>query len=59
MGQFFEYLKISLKSILDNKMRSLLTMFGIVIGIASVIRKRGKGNHYRGDEFHVFRADLY
>ncbi len=48
MGQFFEYLKISLKSILDNKMRSLLTMFGIVIGIASVIMVVALGNGVKG-----------
>ena len=48
MGQFFEYLKISLKSILDNKMRSLLTMFGIVIGISSVIMVVALGNGVKG-----------
>ena len=48
MGQFFEYLKISLKSILDNKMRSLLTMFGIVVGISSVIMVVSLGNGIKG-----------
>lgn len=48
MGQFFEYLKISLKSILDNKMRSLLTMFGIVVGISSVIMVVALGNGVKG-----------
>ena len=48
MGQFFEYVKISLKSILDNKMRSLLTMFGIVVGISSVIMVVSLGNGIKG-----------
>lgn len=48
MGQFFEYVKISLKSILDNKMRSLLTMFGIVVGISSVIMVVSLGNGVKG-----------
>ena len=32
-----EYFKMSLDSIRSNKMRALLTMLGIVIGIAAVI----------------------
>ena len=34
---FFENIKEALISILSNKMRSLLTMLGIIIGISSVI----------------------
>ncbi len=48
MGQFFEYIKISLKSIRDNKMRSVLTMFGIVVGISSVITVVSLGNGVKG-----------
>lgn len=48
MGQIFEYLKISIKSILDNKMRSILTMFGIIIGIGSVIMIVSVGNGVKG-----------
>ena len=44
MSQLWEYLKISLKSIRDNKMRSLLTMLGIIIGIGSVIMIVSVGN---------------
>ena len=44
MGQLFEYIKISFKSILDNKMRSVLTMFGIIVGISSVIMVVSLGN---------------
>ena len=48
MGHFFEYIKISLKSIRDNKMRSVLTMFGIVVGISSVITVVSLGNGVKG-----------
>ena len=48
MGQFFEYLKISFKSIWDNKMRSVLTMFGIIVGISSVIAVVALGNGIKG-----------
>ena len=37
MGQIFEYVKIALMNIRSNKGRSILTMLGIIIGIASVI----------------------
>ncbi|MCR5460330.1 MAG: ABC transporter permease [Acetatifactor sp.] len=37
MGQIFEYVKIALMNIKSNKGRSILTMLGIIIGIASVI----------------------
>ncbi len=63
MGQFWEYLKISLKSILDNKMRSLLTMFGIVVGISSVIMVVALGNGVKGtitgEMSSMFSAQTY
>ena len=34
---FFENIKEAITSIFSNKMRSLLTMLGIIIGISSVI----------------------
>ena len=37
MGQMLEYVKIALMNIRSNKGRSILTMLGIIIGIASVI----------------------
>ncbi len=37
MGKLIQSFKMSMKSILDNKGRSALTMLGIVIGVASVI----------------------
>lgn len=36
-NQLFESLKISIHSIISHKLRSLLTMIGIIIGIASVV----------------------
>ena len=37
MGQMLEYVKIALMNIKSNKGRSVLTMLGIIIGIAAVI----------------------
>ena len=37
MGNMYEYVKMAVQNILANKGRSLLTMLGIIIGIASVI----------------------
>ena len=44
MTKFKNILKLSLKNIVTNKLRSLLTMLGLVIGIASVIVLVGIGN---------------
>lgn len=41
---FFESLDMSIHAILANKMRSLLTMLGIIIGIASVVSVVALGN---------------
>ncbi|MDR0761856.1 MAG: MacB family efflux pump subunit [Campylobacteraceae bacterium] len=42
--QFYESFKMSLKAIRTHKMRSLLTMLGIIIGIASVVSVVALGN---------------
>ncbi|MDO4878072.1 MAG: MacB family efflux pump subunit [Neisseria sp.] len=42
--QFMEALKMSLQAIVAHKMRSLLTMLGIIIGIASVVSVVALGN---------------
>ena len=44
MTKFKNILKGSLRNIVNNKLRSLLTMLGLVIGIASVIILVGIGN---------------
>lgn len=48
MGQIWEYIKIALMNIKTNKGRSILTMLGIIIGIASVIMIISIGNGVRG-----------
>ena len=48
MAQIWEYIKIALMNIRSNKGRSVLTMLGIVIGIASVIMVMAIGNGVRG-----------
>lgn len=47
MSQFFEYLKMAVSNIRANKMRSFLTMLGIIIGISSVILIMSLGNGAR------------
>ncbi len=44
MSQFYEYLKMAVSNIRANKVRSFLTMLGIIIGISSVILIMSLGN---------------
>ena len=44
MGKFSEYLKSAIKQIIHNGYRTLMTMLGIVIGIAAVIAVVALGN---------------
>ncbi len=44
MGKFSEYLKSAIKQIIGNGYRTLMTMLGIVIGIAAVIAVVSLGN---------------
>ena len=44
MGKFSEYLKSAIKQIVGNGYRTLMTMLGIVIGIAAVIAVVSLGN---------------
>ncbi|MCM1252026.1 MAG: ABC transporter permease [Clostridium sp.] len=48
MAQIWEYIKIALMNIKSNKGRSVLTMLGIIIGIASVIMIMAIGNGVKG-----------
>ena len=48
MAQIWEYIKIALMNIKSNKGRSVFTMLGIIIGIASVIMVIAIGNGVRG-----------
>ena len=62
---WFENIKIAFQSILSNKMRSLLTMLGIIIGISSVISIVSIGDSMKGvmddlyKDFGENRAVLY
>lgn len=47
--RLFDILKVSLKNIGSNKLRSALTMLGLIIGIASVIILVGIGNGASSD----------
>lgn len=44
--QLFENIGMALTSVRSNKMRSLLTMLGIIIGIAAVIAIETVGNRH-------------
>lgn len=44
MSQLYEYLKMAVSNIRGNKVRSFLTMLGIIIGISSVILIMSLGN---------------
>ena len=48
MSQFLEYLKMAVSNIKANKVRSFLTMLGIIIGIGSVILIMSLGNGIQG-----------
>jgi len=57
---FFENFKMAISSILSNKMRTFLTMLGIIIGISSVITIIALGNggkNYIGDQFAKMGAN--
>lgn len=47
MSQLKEYIKMAFFNILSNKIRSLLTMLGIIIGISSVILIMSLGNGFK------------
>ena len=54
---FFENIRLALNSIKSNKLRSFLTMLGIIIGISSVISITSIGASARGavsDEVHAY-----
>ncbi|MBQ4276040.1 MAG: ABC transporter permease, partial [Lachnospiraceae bacterium] len=47
MGKFIEYIKIAFFNIKANKIRALLTMLGIIIGISSVVAIVSLGNGFK------------
>ncbi|MCD8129178.1 MAG: ABC transporter permease [Oscillospiraceae bacterium] len=57
----YETFKLSLKNILSSKMRTFLTMLGIIIGCAAVIAIMGVGTgmeNYMRDQFAALGSDL-
>lgn len=56
MGQFAEYVKMAISSVLQNKGRSLLTMLGIIIGITSVITIVSIGNGLKTDMMNTLET---
>ncbi len=58
----FENIKLALSAIRVNKMRSFLTMLGIIIGISSVIAITSIGDSAKGavsKEFEGYNAYMY
>lgn len=53
---WFENIKIALQSILSNKMRSFLTMLGIIIGISSVISIVSIGDSMKGVMDDIYKG---
>lgn len=61
MAQAWEYIKIALMNIRNNKGRSVLTMLGIIIGITSVIMIMSIGDGVKGqvsDELNAMAGGL-
>src|SRR5512146_1677471 len=60
--QFFEALKIALQSLWANKLRSVLTLLGVVIGVAAVIAVVtfvNGINGYVGEKIFNLGADVF
>ena len=51
---FFQSFRLALQSILSSKVRALLTMLGIIIGVASVIVIIGLGNG-----LHIYMTEIF
>src|ERR1700712_5614585 len=60
--EFKEAVKISLQSLWANKMRSILTLLGVVIGVASVIAVVtlvNGANTFVTSKFSTYGADVF
>ena len=58
---FTQSFKLAVKSLLTSKMRALLTMLGIIIGVAAVIIITSLGNgmqKYMNDQFEEMGSNL-
>ena len=60
--QFSEALKLALQSLWSNKLRSVLTLIGVVMGVASVIMVitlTNTANDYMGSKLSGYGADVF
>jgi len=60
--QFTEALKLALQSLWANKLRSILTLIGVVMGVASVIMVitlTNTANDYFGSKLSGYGADVF
>ena len=58
---FTQSFRLAIKSLLTSKMRALLTMLGIIIGVAAVIIITSLGNgmqNYMNDQFEQMGSNL-
>lgn len=53
MSKFLDYIKIAFANIKMNKVRSALTMLGLIIGIASVVLTISTGNGFRDSIYNT------
>ena len=53
MSKFLDYIKIAFANIKMNKVRSFLTMLGLVIGISSVVLTISTGNGFRDSIYNT------
>ena len=53
MIKFLDYIKIEFANIKMNKVRSALTMLGLVIGISSVVLTISTGNGFRDSIYNT------
>jgi hypothetical protein len=63
IADLLENVRVAMGGLVVNKMRSALTMLGIIIGVASVIAlmaigQGGAGFHHRGDHQHWHQPAL-
>lgn len=54
---FFSYVKEAIGTLIQNKMRSLLSLLGIVIGISSVVILTAIGNGMKAEMMKNYGSD--
>ena len=59
MSKFLDYIKIAFANIKMNKVRSFLTMLGLVIGISSVVLTISTGNGFRDSIYNLLNDQTF